>query len=147
MGKPKRQKKNLQPNHNNLDPSSNAEKLLSIQREVTSSPIPPPEMLQGYEDIDPGLGKQIIEWVIGQTNHRRKIEDKLVTADIDHEKMGMKMGFIIAVLGMAGTVYLIVNDYSVAGSILGGAVLTGLVTNFLTSRSDRAKQDKTDHNK
>ena len=41
-----------------------------------SGPLPPPALLQGYENIKPGFAERIVQMAEGEANHRREQEKK-----------------------------------------------------------------------
>lgn len=44
--------------------------------EMYNGPIPHPKILDGYDKLDPGAAKRIIDNGIGESNHRRNIGGK-----------------------------------------------------------------------
>ena len=49
---------------------------MAFQRLTYSSPLPPPEILDKYEKIKPGMIDEIIKMTVVQSEHRRELESK-----------------------------------------------------------------------
>lgn len=73
--------------------------------------------------------------------HRRNIELRQTKAQIERQKfihrlafIAQAYAFIICICFLASGTYLISTDHEVAGTVLGGSSLYGIVTAFLTKR-------------
>ncbi|MGB5771757.1 MAG: DUF2335 domain-containing protein [Crocosphaera sp.] len=104
--------------------------------------FPSADVLQEYEQLLPGGAKEILlvfqeqirhrmEREKNEQEHRAKIEQKLVNSDIIRGYLGLGLGFIIAISGLGGSVYLGINDKTWASGLMGVGTLTGLVTVFV----------------
>ncbi len=87
------------------------------------APVPPPDTLQGYENVVKGSAKQILGQARDQTDHRMRLENKAVDAGIENSKRGQWFGFIIA-MAVVGVGALAV--FTGAGLIGLGLILPGL---------------------
>lgn len=105
-----------------------------------SGPIPPPEMLKQYDDIYPGLSKEIIDNSFSQTKHRHELEKTALPYEIKRMERGQIFGFIIAIIGIGAAVFLAYLGHDTVGGILGGSTVLGLVTVFVLGK--RAKPKK-----
>lgn len=84
------------------------EKLLSLLsserkelRQVSSQfsgPIPPPELLEGYENIVPGAADRIIRMTERQIDHRTNIESLIVKGDNRRADRGLTFAFMLGIL-------------------------------------------------
>jgi Predicted membrane protein len=115
--------------------------VLTARQQVYSSPLPPPEALEKYEQIQSGLVQTIIAMTEAQGNHRRELEKKHLEAQIRHQKsrdgeakLGQVFAFLIAVLAISGGLYTALQGHQVAGSIISLIGLSGLVTPFIIGR-------------
>src|SRR5216683_2242268 len=80
-------------------------------------PIPPADELIKYEQACPGAADRIIAMAENQSKHRQGLEDKVVGGNVQSEKVGMWLAFVITV-GLIGIgTYLIMNNKSVIGFI------------------------------
>lgn len=60
------------------------------RRSVTfCGPLPPPEILQQYNEILPGAANRIITMAEEQSSHRRILESKVINSDIINSRLGL----------------------------------------------------------
>jgi len=105
-----------------------------------SGPIPPPDMLQQYDEIYPGLSKQIVDNAFSETTHRQGLEKDVVPHELSRLKRGQWFGFVIAILGIAAAVYLGAIGQTTVAAVLGGSTVLGLVTVFVIGKKWKQKQ-------
>lgn len=100
-----------------------------------AGPIPPPHIIDGYERIQPGLGKRILD-----DAHEDTIADRLITQKaFDHAIWEAKAGFRVAafitfasIVGIFFCLLFLDSPESFVGAaFLGLASLTPLVRTFL----------------
>ena len=70
------------------------QQMLTMQR-VHQGPLPTPEDLAHYNDIEPGLANRIMLMAEEQSNHRQSIELIAVRAGAWNNKWGLISGFFI----------------------------------------------------
>ncbi len=78
-----------------------------------SGPLPPPSLLQDYEDILPGSAERIFNQFEKQGGHRRKLENRVVWYNVFSGTVGQVMGFLLFGGGIAGSIFLLYNDKAV----------------------------------
>lgn len=117
---------------------------LEVQAKSHSGPIPSPETLALYGQVDPSFPGMIFERARTEQAHRHAQENKLVDAQIADSRgvraeraRGQWLGAFVSLAFLGGAVYLGVNDQATLGGILGGATLLGIVTVIVTA--SRAK--------
>lgn len=116
----------------------------ATSEESFSGPIPHPETLKKYIQINPKFGNKIFEMAEAEATHRRTCDRKL----LDLQSRGQIFAFIIA-LGLvgAGIVSILHGQTGSSVTIFGGTIL-GLVALFFTgprqedSKRERPKQEK-----
>jgi uncharacterized membrane protein len=96
-----------------------------------SGPLPHPEILGGYEKVLPGSADRIFKMAEKQLDHRISNENKLVNAENQIRLFGLITGFLIAIFGLGGAVYLGYNGKTLESGIMSGGTLVGLVTVFV----------------
>ncbi len=114
--------------------------------------IPSPRTLQEYEEILSGSMDRILSMAEAQTQHRREIEKRdqehrikieeeetemqkaMIKSDPRRVDLGLVTGFIIAIIGLGGSIYLGINNKAAASAIMGGGTITGLVTVFVKGK-------------
>lgn len=117
---------------------------LRIEETSFSGPIPPPGILDKYNQILPGAADRILSMAEKEQGHRQKMQEKLVDAqvtDINQErserKLGQIFGFSIGVISIiSGSVTAILGS-PWAGGFIGSAGVAGLVSVFVLGRRDR----------
>jgi len=121
-------------------------KVQTAQVATFSGPLPPPSLLQGYDDIQPGFAERIVRMAEGEADHRRQMEHKALDADIhsnhkDHTeiRMGQWLAFAIVIImaGIGG--YLAMHGKEIAGSVFGGPAIVSIVGAFLKKEKKQGK--------
>lgn len=111
-----------------------------------SGPLPPPELLERYNEIVPGSAKQIVDIFDSQAKHRMVLEKKVISGDSLRAYIGLGCGFLVCV-GMFYLSYLlIIGGYATQGALLSGGSLVGLVSVFIygtqTRRQERVEKEE-----
>lgn len=113
---------------------------------VWNGPLPPPNVLRGYEEIVPGAANRIMEMTEKEQAHSRDMIRTIIVGDSRRAYLGLIAGFIISVLGIGGGIYLIAVGHDWAGLSLAGINLTGLVGVFVygakTRHDERSGNDE-----
>jgi uncharacterized membrane protein len=111
-----------------------------------SGPLPPPNILEQYNKIVPGAAERIIAQAECQTEHRIKLESKIIDSEISRSSHGLIAGTIVALACIIGGCLLVYADHDWAGATIATASVVGLVGVFIygTSirRTDRAEKRK-----
>lgn len=81
------------------------EALMIIRSEMYSGPIPPPEALARYEEIQPGAADRILKMAEKQQGHRMALETKAIGGQVDQSKRGQLFGFILVFVCIAVAVF------------------------------------------
>jgi uncharacterized membrane protein len=108
--------------------------------------LPPPEILQKYNSVVPGLADRIVAQAEKQTFHRISLEKKLLTSNIWKSFLGLVFGFLISSLGIGGGLYLTSVGFNVIGIIFSSATLVSLVMSFIYGSQFRKNQSSTNRN-
>jgi uncharacterized membrane protein len=103
-------------------------------------PLPPPVVLQAYDDIVSGAANRILTMAETQGAHRLQIEKTIVNGDSKRGYLGISAAFAPSAMVIGGGIYLIANGHDWAGASLIGLNLVGLASVFVygstTLRSD-----------
>ena len=108
--------------------------------------LPPPEILQKYNSVIPGLADRIVAQAEKQTFHRISLEKKLLTSNIWKSFLGLVFGFLISSLGVGGGLYLTFVGFNVIGIVFSSATLVSLVMSFIYGSQYRKNQSSTNRN-
>ncbi len=112
--------------------------------EMTSGPIPHPDILSRYDELDPGAAKLIIENGVEESAHRRTLESRAMEySRRDHKRRDI-MGFTIGLVGMSIGALLIWLEHTVTGTIFSGVSLVMLVGLFVGSNDSDNVNDNQD---
>ncbi len=115
-------------------------------------PLPPPDMLERYEQIHHGTAERIIKRFEQEAEHRHTLERRIVEAQIDRDKSdvaeiqrGQLYAFVLGALGLlvGGAVALFskTDAGAYAGAAIGGVTLVGLVTAFIVGHKTKSADD------
>jgi uncharacterized membrane protein len=108
-----------------------------------SGPIPPPDLLERYNQMIPDGANRILKMAENQSTHRQYIEKWAVIGGTILSYLG-----VLCAAGIAlGSLYigskLIQSGYVIPGSLFGGGGLTGLVAAFIYgTRSRREERER-----
>ncbi len=99
-----------------------------------SGPIPPPDILQGYEVICTGAADRIILMAEKQEKHRHEMEKRGQKGLFISEYLGAIFAFLVCVLAIGGAVFCIIKGHSITGTIIGSFPLASVVYYFVLGR-------------
>lgn len=102
-------------------------------------PLPDPETLNGYSVIIPDGADRIMKMAEKQSDHRMRMEDKVISGQMLQSNLGQILAFLIGLSALGSATYCIISGFELAGGILGIGGLTGLVTAFIQGRSQQIK--------
>jgi len=122
-------------------------KITSVEM-AFQGPIPPPQVLKGYDQLIPGAADRILTMAENQSAHRRQMETKVVDGQIEDDRaerrearLGQVFALVIVVAAMVCAVLINWLNPGLSGgissSVIGGGGLVSLVTVFILGR--RAK--------
>ena len=128
--------------------------IVSMQAEFRG-PLPPPEILQRYEEIHPGTAERVLQQFERETQHRHAIEKKIVDTQLEAQRaeipalrLGQAFGLVIALGGiLAGTICIILAPtagHAWAGASIAGSSLATLVGVFIYGRKSKPATDESE---
>ena len=97
-------------------------------------PLPPPEVLKGYEEALPGTAERIVTMAEDEACHRREMQRFKLGSDAKLEARGQTFGFWLAAIPLAGGMVLIGLDKPVIGTAAVIAAIAGLSGLFVWAR-------------
>ncbi len=122
-----------------------------IAMQQQSGPLPPPEILKKYNEIDPGMALQIVNMAKDEANHRRKMEAEVMLiqgrdqiSQRRSELLGQIFGLLIALAGIGGSVYEAAHGAQLAATALVSATLIAIVSAFILGRQALLKLKEQD---
>ncbi|NBU99283.1 MAG: DUF2335 domain-containing protein [Spirochaetia bacterium] len=105
-----------------------------------AGPLPPPNILKDYNDVVPGSAERILKMAEIQSLHRQNIELIVVQSNTRNELVGMIFGFIISILTIMSSCYLIYLDKWVSGIAGVIGTLVALVAVFIYGKHSQSKE-------
>lgn len=102
-----------------------------------SGPLPPPQILDAYDEVVPGAAERILKLAESQAAHRQSLERKVVESDIYKSYAGLTAAFLIVLASFACAVTIALCGYPWAASPFGVAPLAGLVWVFVRGTESR----------
>jgi len=105
-----------------------------------TGPLPPPEVLEKYNQVLPGLAERIMAMAEQQSKHRQGLERTVVDSNAFVQKLGPFLGFFVAVTAVIGGIFLILkgkDGYGLAAIIGALASLAGV---FIYGKSKQKKE-------
>jgi uncharacterized membrane protein len=141
---PEPPKTNPQPQR---EPGKPSGYLLGIESSF-AGPLPPPQLLLGYEQACPGSAERIIEMAEKEGIHRRSLEQSQVDWQIEamrrqfaEARVGQFLAFGVTALFLGCGTYIAVSGQPWAGALFGGIGLGGIVTTFILGRTRDSGQN------
>ena len=117
-----------------------AAQLVSVAAKFHSGPLPPPEALQKYDQILPGAADRIIRMAESQHQHRQKLEKTVVESNAFSQKVGLILGFVIAMTAIVGGIWLAREGKSGSGVTAIIAALAALVGVFVYGKIEQRRE-------
>lgn len=107
-----------------------------------SGPLPPPDLLAGFEHSCPGAADRIIRMAEQEAGHRRAMEAIIVNAgaaeiekQFDESKRGQVFAAFITISAIVAGTYLAMNGHEFSGGVIGIGGVGGIVTTFILGRA------------
>ena len=100
-------------------------------------PLPHPDILKKYKEIDSLVLKLLLENVKLEGNNRRKSEYKTASRKADMPLFGLIAAFSVCVFAMLVAAYFFYKQYNTAGITFMSALLGTIITSFLKNTSNK----------
>lgn len=113
------------------------ERLISTISRFSSSPVPPPKVLEGYDDIVEGGAKWLMEYTKEEQLHRHKMDRK----ELSYYSIGQILGFILGLIGIGGGIYLAATGVKWFGFAAFFASLVSLVGLFVYDKKMESQEE------
>jgi len=103
-----------------------------------TGPLPPPEILEGYEQACPGAARRILELTEIQGAHRRLMEERALEAQVEgmrrqfrEARLGQILAIVLAALALACGTFIVIHGQPWPGALLGIVSLGAIFGAFL----------------
>ena len=124
----KKRRQNLQKRPSDASEYKSGREVIRMKTSFTG-PVPPPKMLEQYNNVLPNAAERIVAMAERQSAHRQKLEEIVIKSSSRNELIGQIFALIIALFVVGGGIYLLVQGKDAAGLaaiITPLAVLTGV---------------------
>jgi uncharacterized membrane protein len=111
-------------------PRDEAERLVSFVQRYTG-PMPPPELLRGYEVVVAGSAERIVKMAEQEQQFRHEMTRAAVQGGMSGVKRGQLFALMVVAIMTVASVICAALDQAVVASVLGGGTLVSLVAAFL----------------
>lgn len=105
-----------------------------IRKESFSGPLPPPQVLAGYDDVVAGAAERILAMAEKEQLHRHEMDSTALLGEINNDKRGQRFGLGIAVLFGVIALVLGLSGKQWLGGIIATVDLVALVMVFVLGR-------------
>jgi len=137
--------------HPSLDNASPPEKASAPPQEILElvaklsaaryrGPLPPPDILRGYEQLVPGSAKRIFDIFERQADHRMSLEKTVVGSDIQRSWAGLAAGTVITLAVIWLAAQLVASGNTVAAAVLAALDISSLAGVFVYGVRERRKE-------
>lgn len=107
-----------------------------IQSEF-SGPIPPPNIIKGYEEILPGAADRIISMAEKQSEHRQQMEQTMVSSESRDSLLGVLFAFGLGIGCIIAAIVIVImvpeNVGAISGATMGVAGIGSIIATFIKS--------------
>ncbi|MDN4164742.1 DUF2335 domain-containing protein [Cytophagales bacterium LB-30] len=105
-----------------------------------SGPIPPPELLKGYNEVVKDGAERILQMAEKQSNHRIQLENHAVREELKQSRLGQIFGFTLGLIGMLLASALAFYGHETIAGIFGTTTIIGLVTVFVIGKKSQQNE-------
>jgi uncharacterized membrane protein len=134
--------------------------ILLERRDEYSGAIPPPAMLERFDELLPGTAARIIQWAEDEQQHRQQLEREAQAANVQSQQqqleisayqqravfrsdmVGQVLGFIVCVGSISGSIILGVNGHTAVAAALAVIPTAAIVQAFRVGAFSSKKQEK-----
>lgn len=103
-------------------------------------PVPPPQVLAGYNHVIPGGAERILAMAERQQAHRQDLESTVVKGNVRAELRGQILAFILGLVAIGGGIALIAYDKDTLGITSIVTAFTALAGVFVYGRYQQARE-------
>lgn len=112
-----------------------------IDSYLCKGPLPPPEILKGYNQVVENGAERIVARAEKQSEHRMQLENHAIKEELKQSGRGQIFGFILGVLGLLLATLLAILGHELIAGIFGTTTIVGLVTVFVVGKKTQSKED------
>lgn len=99
--------------------------------------LPHPSIMEGYEKFYPKTTQKLIDSYINESEHRRRLEVKMVECEIKNTSRGMNYALIVVLITVIGACLSAYLNSTIIGSIIGVGGMATLAYTFIQGRKQK----------
>ncbi|MBW1721272.1 MAG: DUF2335 domain-containing protein [Deltaproteobacteria bacterium] len=123
-------------------PNTQGAQIAQISGTRFAGPIPPPDLLKGYDDIIPGAAERILRMAEEEAAYAHRMNQLTLELSAKEVKRGQVSGFGVAIAAFIVATVALFLGLEKAAMTIGGTTIVGLVTVFVTGRKYGAEKPK-----
>lgn len=97
--------------------------------------VPPPNIIKNYQEIYPEAAQIFFTWSEEEGRHRREMDKLLTTSQTKDSRLGIILGFLISLTGLAVAAFAVYMHEPWKGSIVGGGTIVALARSFIVGKN------------
>jgi len=106
-------------------------------------PLPPPQVLDQYNQIVPGAAERIVRLFEIQVDHRQRLESSIISSDVRDSRLGLILGALVSIAAITGGVFAIIYGHPTTGGIIAAIPVPTLAAVFVYgSRKRRLEREQ-----
>lgn len=105
-------------------------------------PLPPPEMLAGYDKVVNGSAERIIKMVEEQSEHRKAMQKRVIYYGTFDSRIGMFLGFFLALVIILGGFLLMYQGKNIYGLSAIIIAIASLISVFIYGKYKESSDNK-----
>ena len=105
------------------------------QSESFIGPIPPPHILDKYDEIIPNGAERIMKMAENQSSHRIQMEKNVILKKLKESSRGQLFGFILVLFIIIIITFAIIKEQIDLAKILGGITIVSVASNFCNRKN------------
>jgi len=141
-GKSKRNKNQLSKTPPQKDQTADVPTPVVHHVEMSSGPMPHPEVLEAYNQLVPGAAERILVTFEKETEHRQSLERKTLDAQVEDAKadrserrLGQIFAFLIGVVAISWGGIAAIKGAEITGGFIGVGGVAALVWVFIRGQT------------
>lgn len=119
-----------------VDDPRERERLIATFGKFTSSPVPPPKILKGYDEIAGDGAEWLLQYTKDEQLHRHRMDSR----QLNYYSLGQAFGFVLGLVGIGGGIYLAANGVEWGGFGIFFTSLVSMVSLFVYNKQTEKKE-------
>lgn len=107
------------------------------EQQQWSGPLPPPALVEHYEQLQPGMADRIMALAEAEAAHVREIERLSVEYQREDVRRSTYCALFIGCVALVGGTVAVVMGHDLGGGLIGGGGVVALVGTFISGRDGK----------